>query len=358
MTESLTSDEIRRFAVWSASALLQSDAGKKAGYWEKSLFGKPHVTGSAYVIGTYTQFILGCPLAGLLELPPDGGSRIFIPDAESLGTYYIEVPTIKEILDAHFRDSDEYAANTLSPELRAMIGDTRQVMLSTASPESGRRDEILMSILWNLYRQAKPLSIEDAIEGFANAFMYGASIDPGEVERLWGVQARATVVPIMDHPLDDARSEAVADVKGHVSASATVSHQYNDTHVAPTHPPKTNPLFVGLDIPWKKIEGEVLRVLAFTPLASVEEGRIKGASIPNPYALLDIESPILKLPARMPVNHRVDFLKLWQLYRQAGLADFDGEVLVTWVQYRGFLGTCAPAASSPTPPYPQASRRA
>ncbi len=137
--DSLDSAAIRDYAVMLARSLLLSKEGKAAGYWTKPLIGKPRVTGSAYVIGTYTSFILGCPLADLrrqsTEEPPP-----LLPEAESLVAYFLEYPTIKATMDAHFRSVDEHAAKTLSPEMRKVVGSMGDLRETISRSGIGRAD--------------------------------------------------------------------------------------------------------------------------------------------------------------------------------------------------------------------------
>ena len=211
VTQRLPSDRIAQFALKSASMLMRSDEGKKAGYWRKPLLGKPRVEGSAYLIGTYTYFILGCPLAGVSSEPFfDEGTVPFLADAEWLFAYYLEYPEVKAILDAHFKQTDEFAARTLSPEVRNMIGPGMRERMTKSSP--GRRsDEALLTIFWGISRQ-RQFSIQEGIQGLYTAFLYGASMRPNEVQRLWGIQAATTHVPFMDRPLAAARQETLADI--------------------------------------------------------------------------------------------------------------------------------------------------
>lgn len=174
------------------------------------MLGTARVEGSAYLIGTYTYFILGCPLAGVSSEPFfDEGTVPFLPDAESLVAYYLEYPEVKAILDAHFKETDEFAARTLSPEVRNMMGQSMRELMTKSSPS--RSDEALLTIFWGISRQ-RQFSIQEGIQGLYTAFLYGASMRPNEVERLWGIQAATTVVPVMDRPFTMARQEALADI--------------------------------------------------------------------------------------------------------------------------------------------------
>jgi hypothetical protein len=154
---------------------------------------------------------MGCALAGLSNDPFFNEETVpFLPDAESLVTYYLEYPEVKEILDIHFRESDEYAARTLSPELRSAIGTDSRTLMIQNSP--GRGDEALLSILWSI-TQKSVFTIEVAAQGLYTAFLHGASMRPEEVERLWGIQASTTIVPFMEQPLAAARDQTLRDIR-------------------------------------------------------------------------------------------------------------------------------------------------
>jgi hypothetical protein len=66
---------------------------------------------------------------------------------------------------------------------------------------------------------------------------------------------------------------------------------------------------IGNDIPWKDVEEKPLRVVTFTPLGLIENGKIKTTSTNLPYALLSVESPILPQQSQIwVVNKVVDIL--------------------------------------------------
>ena len=96
--------------------------------------------------------------------------------------------------------------------------------------------------------------------------------------------------------------------------------------------------FIGKEIPWKQIEADLFRVVGFTPLATVVDGRIKEAVAGMPYGLLAVESPILNHEARMPVNHREEYLNLWDIYQEEGGVSTGTALLVSYLPYRGFFG--------------------
>jgi len=208
--DSLDSATIQDYAVTLARSLLLSKEGKAAGYWTKPLIGKPRVTGSAYVIGTYTSFILGCPLAGLRRQPTEEPPPL-LPEAESLVAYFLEYPTIKAIMDAHFRSVDEYAAKNLSPEMVGAMGDLRETLSRSGG---GRGDESILTVYWQIMQQGPAITIQQGIDAFASLFLYGTCLSPSEVKRLWGIQAGSAVVPLMERPLEDVQSETVAEING------------------------------------------------------------------------------------------------------------------------------------------------
>ncbi len=101
--------------------------------------------------------------------------------------------------------------------------------------------------------------------------------------------------------------------------------------------PETKPL-IGTDIPWSFVEGEFFTVDDFSPLATVaDDGRVTGPPAPMPYGLLTVNSPVLNQPARMPVNHREDFLNFWDITNSGGVGEGQ-QLIVTYLPYRGFLG--------------------
>jgi len=95
--------------------------------------------------------------------------------------------------------------------------------------------------------------------------------------------------------------------------------------------------FVGRNIPWDAVEQQFLRVLKFTPLATLMGGKVRSPSSSTPYALVDIECPRLETDAVLPIAHREDFRVLWQLYEEVG-SDEDIEILLTYFpRYTGLL---------------------
>jgi hypothetical protein len=201
----LTTIQLRQYAEGFARALLPNEAGKVRGYWEKPLLGRPRVPGGAYVLGTYAYFISGCALAGACDVSnPTPALR----DAESLASYYVNHPNVRQVMDAHWKESDDYAAKNLSPEMREMIGVNARTLITQSG--FGRADESELNIFWEIIRQQGKFSIDQGISGFATFLEYGASLDPAEVQRLWGIQVSASPMPTLDVPFLQAQAEALA----------------------------------------------------------------------------------------------------------------------------------------------------
>jgi hypothetical protein len=207
-TQLLPYEAVYQFGLSAARALLLSEEGKRLEYWRKPLLGKPFVAGGAYVVASYYHFVVGCSLAGLVKDVPSMFAMKAIPEAESLVTYFLEVPEVKSVLDQHFKDSDEYAAKTLSPEMRDLIGDTRSMFVQSGR---GRGDEALMSVLWAVLGKSR-FTIDESIQAYANFVLQGAVVEESEVKRLWGIQASATPVPLLGMPFAQAQASTVHDL--------------------------------------------------------------------------------------------------------------------------------------------------
>lgn len=70
------------------------------------------------------------------------------------------------------------------------------------------------------------------------------------------------------------------------------------------------PVF-GRDIPWKDVKEKICRVINFTALAKVEDGKVIALNRATPYAFLTVECEGLPGEATIWVTHRIDFLHLW-----------------------------------------------
>jgi len=86
---------------------------------------------------------------------------------------------------------------------------------------------------------------------------------------------------------------------------------------------------IGMEIPWKSIAKQYFRIKHFTALAQVENGKVISPDVTMPYALVEIESPILPKDGSLPVLHRIDFYNLWRIFKERTVRD-DEEVLVIY----------------------------
>jgi hypothetical protein len=84
------------------------------------------------------------------------------------------------------------------------------------------------------------------------------------------------------------------------------------------------------DEDWRPLDGQICRVIAFTPLAGrVEGGEVKSSSWSLPYAAIRIESTALDQPTTGYITNKLDFRHLWEAFNVRGVSE-DEEVLVIW----------------------------
>lgn len=71
------------------------------------------------------------------------------------------------------------------------------------------------------------------------------------------------------------------------------------------------------DSDWSAIDGEICRVLEFTPLtAIVKDGRVKASSLTTPYASVVIECSKIQGKATGYITHKIDFAILWAAFNE------------------------------------------
>jgi hypothetical protein len=84
------------------------------------------------------------------------------------------------------------------------------------------------------------------------------------------------------------------------------------------------------DSDWEPLDGEICRVLEFTPLAGRMEGaKVKSFTSGLPYASIELESPALAEPTTGFITHKLDFQHLWEVFNVRGVGDGE-EVIVIW----------------------------
>lgn len=95
-------------------------------------------------------------------------------------------------------------------------------------------------------------------------------------------------------------------------------------------------LILGKDISWDIIDGQICRIIEFTPLGKVENGKVVNSSVKSPYAFLMVKCDKLPQNAILNVFHKTDFLNLASAFKQKKEKD---EVLVIWTakHYKNFL---------------------
>jgi hypothetical protein len=84
---------------------------------------------------------------------------------------------------------------------------------------------------------------------------------------------------------------------------------------------------IGKDISWKEMSDSFLRIIKFTPLATVGGGEVQGAVSHLPYAIVEVECIELDQRFVILVTHKIDFLNLWKAYNQRGISE-EEEVIV------------------------------
>jgi len=83
------------------------------------------------------------------------------------------------------------------------------------------------------------------------------------------------------------------------------------------------------DSEWTLIEDEPCRVIDFTPLARVENGRVIAPNMTDPYASLILECKKMPEVIRGYVTHKIDFANLWAAFEERGISDNE-EVIIIW----------------------------
>jgi hypothetical protein len=83
------------------------------------------------------------------------------------------------------------------------------------------------------------------------------------------------------------------------------------------------------DSEWSIIDGEVCRVVHFTPFASISKGKIHDTGLTTPYCSLTIECKKLPSQANGYITHKIDFSNLWKAFKERGVND-EEEVLIIW----------------------------
>lgn len=85
------------------------------------------------------------------------------------------------------------------------------------------------------------------------------------------------------------------------------------------------------DNEWSMVDGEFCRVVSFTPLVGYvdEDGEVKAVNSRTPYGSITIEHK--KFPQKITgyINHKLDFLNLWNALKKRELKSNE-EVIIVW----------------------------
>jgi len=83
------------------------------------------------------------------------------------------------------------------------------------------------------------------------------------------------------------------------------------------------------DKDWSVIDSEPCRVIYFTSIATVNDGKIITPKMPESYASVFLECKKFSKTVKGFVNHRLDFLNLWKAFKERDISDNE-EVIIFW----------------------------
>lgn len=81
------------------------------------------------------------------------------------------------------------------------------------------------------------------------------------------------------------------------------------------------------DSEWSIIDNEPCRVIEFTPMASVQNGKVLTPNITEPYASVILECKKIPNTFRGYICHKMDFQHLWAAFKQRGVQEGE-EVII------------------------------
>lgn len=85
------------------------------------------------------------------------------------------------------------------------------------------------------------------------------------------------------------------------------------------------------DNEWSKIEGEACRVVNFTPLATVKNGKVITQNKTEPYASVIFKCKKLSEETKGYICHKTDFQNLWSAFRERGVHENE-EVIIFYIK--------------------------
>jgi hypothetical protein len=91
------------------------------------------------------------------------------------------------------------------------------------------------------------------------------------------------------------------------------------------------------DNDWSIVADKLCRVRVFTPMATIQEGKILTLGVNAPYASVTLECKKLLDTVQGTISHSLDFRNLWTAFYERSL-EKDEEVLIIWskTHYKGY----------------------
>ncbi|MBU0998765.1 hypothetical protein KKG24_00430 [Patescibacteria group bacterium] len=80
---------------------------------------------------------------------------------------------------------------------------------------------------------------------------------------------------------------------------------------------------------WSAIDGEPCRVINFTPLVSIENGKIITPNKEEPYASVVLECKKVPNTIKGFIWHKMDFKHLWKAFKERDIQQNE-EVIIFW----------------------------
>jgi hypothetical protein len=83
------------------------------------------------------------------------------------------------------------------------------------------------------------------------------------------------------------------------------------------------------DSEWSVIDGDPCKVIEFTPLATIENGKVVSLNKAEPYASVILECKKLPGQTKGFIFHKMDFIHLWVAFKDRGVSNNE-EVIIIW----------------------------
>ncbi len=81
------------------------------------------------------------------------------------------------------------------------------------------------------------------------------------------------------------------------------------------------------DSEWSIIDGEPCKIIEFTPLASIQNGKVNASNRTEPYASIIFECKKLSQQTKGFICHKMDFQHLWAAFNERGVKENE-EVII------------------------------